>query len=133
MTTSTPKPAGHIDWIERAAVGASILCLIHCLALPILLAALPALSTILSVPESIHVWILAFAIPAAGAALVTGYRRHMARYPMVMGVIGLAFMAIGAFVFARQWLETPTTVFGSITLASAHVINWRLRHRGHAH
>lgn len=133
MTTSTPKPAGHIDWIERAAVGASILCLIHCLALPILLAALPALSTILSVPESIHVWILAFAIPAAGAALVTGYRRHMARYPMVMGVIGLAFMAIGAFVFARQWLETPTTVFGSTTLASAHVINWRLRHRGHAH
>ncbi|HEX7655746.1 MAG TPA: MerC domain-containing protein [Sphingomonas sp.] len=133
MTTSTPKPAGHIDWIERAAVGASILCLIHCLALPILLAALPALSTILSVPESIHVWILAFAIPAAGAALVTGYRRHMARYPMVMGVIGLTFMAIGAFVFAQQWLETPITVFGSITLASAHVINWRLRHRGHAH
>ena len=133
MTTSTPKPAGHIDWIERAAVGASILCLIHCLTLPILLAALPALSTILSVPESIHVWILAFAIPAAGAALVTGYRRHMARYPMVMGVIGLTFMAIGAFVFAQQWLETPITVFGSITLASAHVINWRLRHRGHAH
>ena len=51
----------------------------------------------------------------------------------LLGLIPILTAAIGAFVFARQWPETPTTVFGSITLASAHVINWRLRHRGHAH
>ncbi len=31
-------------WFDGLAVGASVLCLIHCLALPIVIAALPALA-----------------------------------------------------------------------------------------
>ena len=120
------------DWLERAALGASVACLVHCLALPLLLAALPVLSTVLDVPESIHVWILAFAIPTSAIAFVTGRAHHGAIYPLVLGVGGLFLLAIGALVFGTSAAETPVTVCGSLMLAGAHLANWRLRHTHHA-
>lgn len=116
------------DWLERAALGASMLCLVHCLALPLLIAALPALSSMLNVPESIHLWILAFAIPTSAVAFVSGRSHHGARYPLVLGMSGLSLLAIGAIAFGATAGETPITVCGSLALAAAHFANWRLRH-----
>ena len=115
------------DWLDRAALGASALCLVHCLALPLIIAALPALSHLLSLPESIHVWILLFAMPTAGLAFVTGRARHGAFYPLIVGALGLMALATG-IVFGSTRLETPITVTGSLLLAAAHIANWRLRH-----
>ncbi len=121
------------DWIERAAVGASLLCLVHCLALPLLIAALPALSNILAMPESIHLWILAFAVPTSLLALLTGRARHGAIWPVVIGIAGLALLALGTLVWGKTAAETPITVAGSLSLALAHILNWRLRHARHSH
>ena len=93
-----------IDWVERAALGASFLCLIHCAGLPLLLAALPALSRLIAIPEDFHAWILGLALLSAGALLLLG----------------------GPY-------ETPVTTAGSVLLVLAHVANWRLRHRRHRH
>jgi hypothetical protein len=117
-----------IDWTERAALGASVACLAHCLALPLLLAALPGLSAILAIPESFHRWVLAFAIPAAGFALLYGYAQHRARIPLVAGIAGLVLLALGALLFDESRWETLVTVAGSLVLAGAHLANWRLRH-----
>ena len=117
-----------IDWVERAAVGASLACLVHCLALPLLFAALPALSKVFALPESFHLWALAFAIPMATLALVQGRSRHGAVYPLVLGFAGLTLMAIGAILLGGTPAETVATVIGSLTLATGHVMNWRLRH-----
>ncbi len=124
--------AKHDDWIERAAISASALCLVHCLALPLVLAALPALSNVLALPESIHVWILLFAVPSSLLALFSGRARHGASYPIAIGVVGLSALAIGIMPFAHQ-IETYVTVTGSLALAGAHIQNWRLRHAAHVH
>lgn len=117
-----------VDWVERAAVGASLACMVHCLALPLLLAALPVLSSVLAVPEDVHLWILAFAVPSASIALVTGWSRHGDLRPLAFGAIGLSLLAIGALVFSGSPGETLLTVAGSLVLATAHLGNWRLRH-----
>lgn len=116
------------DWIERVAVTASFACLVHCLGLPILFAALPALSRAFSLPESFHLWMILIALPASGAALLTGRARHLARRPLILGLAGLALLLTGALPFGETDLETPITVAGSLTLAWAHLANWRLRH-----
>jgi hypothetical protein len=121
------------DWLDRAALGASVLCLIHCLALPLLLAALPALSRVFAVPESVHIWILAFAVPSSAIALFGGRARHGAAYPIVIGIVGLAFLGLGALPLAGTRWDTIVTVPGSIMLAIAHLTNWRLRHARHSH
>lgn len=128
---ATGAPA--TDWFERAAVGASALCLIHCAGLPLLLAALPALSKLIALPDSFHVWVLGFAVPTSGAALFLGYRGHRAWSPLFAGGIGLASLSAGALVLLGGPFETPVTIAGSLCLVSAHVANWRLRHHRHRH
>lgn len=121
------------DWFERAAVGASALCLIHCAGLPLLLAALPALSKLIALPESFHIWVLGFAVPTSGIALLLGHKGHRARLPLAAGAIGLALLALGALVLLGGPYETPVTIAGSLCLVVAHVSNWRLRHHRHTH
>ena len=123
--------AAREDWFERAALGASLLCLVHCLALPLIMAALPALSRVLAIPESFHLDVLAFAVPVSGWTLLNGRGRHGAAWPLMLGIAGLALLAIGALAFGKTRGETPLTVLGSLTLAAAHLSNWRLRHVCH--
>lgn len=129
--TAAGAPA--TDWLERAAVGASLLCLIHCAGLPLLLAVLPALAQVIALPETLHLWLLAFAIPTSGFTLILGHRRHRAWAPLVTGASGLALLSVGALALADTPFETPLTMLGSISLVSAHIANWRARHREHRH
>ena len=122
-----------LDLVERAAVGASLLCLIHCAGLPLLLALLPALSHVLAFPESLHLWLLAFAIPTSALALGSGYRDHHLRQPLLLGAAGLLMMATGGVLLAGTRAETLLTILGGLTLASGHIRNWQLRHSGHPH
>ena len=121
------------DWFERAAVGASMLCLIHCIGLPLLLAALPALSKLIALPESFHVWVLGFALLTSSAALLPGHRGHRKRLPLAAGSVGITLLAVGALLLPSSPVETPATVAGSMCLVFAHLSNWRLRHHRHRH
>lgn len=118
-----------VDWAERVAIGASLACMVHCLALPLLIALLPALAAVLAVPESFHLWVLALAVPMALLALVQGRARHGRTGPLAAGAAGLACLVLGALAFAEGPAETAFTVVGSVLLVGAHVTNWRLRHR----
>ena len=55
--------------LDGSATGLSSLCLIHCLALPVMTALLPALGA-WAQAEWVHVVFVAFAAPIAGLALV---------------------------------------------------------------
>ena len=119
------------DLIEGIAVGATIACLIHCLALPLLIAAVPILSTIMPIPENFHLIALCLAIPATAGALFAGFRRHRLSAPLVGGTIGLTLLALGAILWGETPLETPVTVLGSFAVAGAHLANWRFRRASH--
>jgi hypothetical protein len=116
-----------LPFLDGLALSASFLCLIHCLALPLLLAALPALATILRIPESFHLWMLTFAVPASMLAVLQGHRHHHRILPPAIAVAGLLLMAIGVLSARSERLELLLSVSGGLTLAWAHVINWRLR------
>lgn len=116
-----------IDAADRLALVASGACLLHCLALPLLFAALPVLSHTLALPESFHLWMVAVAIPTSSYALLAGARGHLGP-PLFIGFVGLALLAIGATIAGETGYEVPVTVLGALTLSIAHVLNWRRRH-----
>ena len=126
--TGNDRVPPSVDWVERAAFGASFLCLVHCLALPLVLAALPALASAFPLPETFHIWMIAFAVPTSVVALLSGKARHHAMAPMLAGILGLILITVGVLVFGESVWETPFTVTGSLMLAGAHLGNWRLRH-----
>lgn len=124
--------APHQRMFDGLAIGASTLCLVHCLVLPALILLLPALATILAVPEEFHLWALALAVPTSLFALASGHRRHGRRQPALAALPGLLLLALGALAAPDEATETWLTVAGSILLATGHAINWRAtRHSPH--
>jgi hypothetical protein len=120
------------DLIEGIAVGATIACLIHCLALPLLFALVPVISAVLPIPAHFHLVALSLAIPATAGALFAGYRRHRLAAPLLAGTAGLVLLTLGATHWEATAFETPVTVFGSLCIAGAHLANWRYRRAAHA-
>ena len=114
-------------------MGATAACLVHCIALPVLIAALPALAAVFPIPESFHVYALLLAVPATGGALLAGYRRHGAIGPVLGGTVGLVLLALAVFVWGATPLEAPVTIGGSILIGCAHLANWRFRRAAHLH
>lgn len=109
-------------------IGASAVCLAHCLMLPLLFALVPAASHLFAVPEAFHIGAFVLAIPISVLAMRTGYRHHGFVHPVLLGLFGLILLGVGAFGGLRLLAETGFTVTGSVLLAIGHLSNWRLRH-----
>jgi hypothetical protein len=118
------------DWLDGAATCASAACLVHCLALPLLFAVLPALAAAIDPGEWFHAAILLLAIPTSGLALVPGWRGSGALAPLVAGMCGLVLLAAGVALSRQPVAEAVASVMGSLLLAGAHIANWRLRRAG---
>lgn len=114
--------------LDHGAMTLSALCLVHCLALPVLLAAAPVLAA--GVPDApwVHPAILGLAAPLALVALGRGWRRHHDARPPLLGAVGVALLTGGVFVATASG-ETALTVGGALLLAAAHLLNWRGVHR----
>ncbi|MEG3082996.1 MerC domain-containing protein [Sphingomonas sp. PB2P12] len=117
-----------MDWLDRAAMAGSAVCMVHCLVLPLILAAVPAVAAVVVVPASFHIWVLVFAVPTAAIALLGGRSRHAVSWPLLIGAAGLGLMTLGAFAIPEGDVEIGVTVAGGILVAIAHIANLRLRH-----
>lgn len=113
--------------IEGAAISASLLCLLHCLALPMLLLLLPAGLALFAQSEAFHYVALALVAPSALAAFWLGYRRHRAWLPALLGVAGVALLSLALLPGRTEAAELWLTVAGSAGLVVGHLWNWRLR------
>jgi hypothetical protein len=115
------------DISEGMAVSASLLCLIHCLALPFLLLLLPGILGLFMGSPAFHGAALAVALPAALIALRHGYRQHRAPLPGVLGLSGSVCLVAALLPVMGEGMETALTVAGSLLLVAGHAFNWRLR------
>lgn len=117
------------SWLDGLSIGASGLCLLHCLALPLVFASAPMLSELLGTEELVHRAILLFAIPASTTALLLGFRTHRHALPPAAGCLGLGLMIAALCLATTSPMETLLTVSGSIVLTAGHFSNWHLRRR----
>jgi len=131
MSSSTPalprSPSRRQKLLDGFAVTASLLCLVHCLLLPVLLIALPVLATMLALPEAFHAAAFAVAVPTSILAMTSGRYRHQRQWPAILAGMGLALLGIGAFAIDSELSERVVTSIGAVTLAVAHILNWRAR------
>lgn len=113
-------------WLDRMAIGLSGLCAIHCVLTALFLGALTSMGHIFSQPW-IHETGLAIAIVLAGLAFYGGVRRHRAIWPLVIGGLGLALMALG-LLLPHGAGEAVFTIAGVVLVALGHYFNHRCRH-----
>lgn len=111
---------------DRAAIILSMLCLVHCLALPIAISLLPAATHLLDVPEEVHALLFLVAAPISAYAIAAGYRKHGFLLPALIAAAALGLIGLGAFGGLSVLLETGVSVVGSLLLVAAHVVNLRV-------
>jgi MerC mercury resistance protein len=109
---SVPKSLPRVNW-DAIGVGASTLCAIHCLLLPIVLSFAPTLAHFVPGPEVVH-RTLAFLLAAVGLiAFWAGYKVHRRKVVLLLLAVGIMGVTVGAYA---DFL-LPTHALLSLSLA----------------
>ena len=112
---------------DKAAIGVSLLCALHCLALPMGTSLLPSLFGLSLQDESFHIWLVIVVIPLSAFALTLGCARHRRWGVLFSGFFGLWILCMSSLGHGllNQDSERMLTFTGSIFVAVSHVINFR--------
>ena len=123
MTTIASESAANAPTgrsTDRAAVALSLLCIVHCVALPLLAVGLPVLAVV-SEMEWVH-WVFAIlAVLASGSVALTSASARTLGFLMPAG-IGASLVVFGLVAEGFAIDEAIPTVIGGMLLAFAH---WR--------
>lgn len=114
---------------DKAAIGFSLLCGIHCLMLPVLVVLLPSLAAISLDDELFHRAMLFIILPTSLIALTMGCRKHKRYHVFAWGAVGLTVIVLAAIIghdLFGEWGEKVMTMVGAIIIATGHVRNYRL-------
>lgn len=108
--------------LDRAGATLSLVCAVHCLAMPALLAAFPVLSNYFLFGESLEFGLSLSMCLIATGSVVWGYLAHRKKK-----VLGLLILGITIFILAKTVLsgngEVAGMVGAGLLLAATHVIN----------
>jgi len=113
---------------DKTAISLSILCALHCLALPVLVVMLPSLTAWNLASEEAHLWLLVAVIPISVYALTMGCRKHRQFNIMFLGLIGLALLIIAAWLghdILGEIGEKTILTIGAAVIALSHLLNQR--------
>lgn len=135
-TSTTPPVLTPSRW-DFVGITASMLCLLHCLAMPFVLLAFPVIERLIPAEHEVHMALGVLVASTGLVAFLIGYREHRRLPLFATAVVGVGAILLGSFghetLPSHRWAEA-ITVFGSVVLVTAHLINLRLcRQCRHAH
>lgn len=117
------------EMLDKVAVVLSAVCLLHCLALPVLLTAGAITGSMFMDEEVFHLAMLVGIVPISVIALTIGCRQHKDLITIALGVVGLAILIFTA-LFGHDFFgiagERYVTSVGGLILAGAHIQNYRI-------
>ncbi len=111
------------NYWDKAGIGASLLCLLHCLATPFLITALPILA---ATEHQTHSVLAVFMLLIGLLAFLPGYRKHRRKAIPGAGAIGLAAIIAATLLpemEGRETIETLMVVGGGVILIASHLRN----------
>lgn len=127
MDNSDSKKSAVLD---RVAITLSGLCVLHCLALPLLIVSAPFLAQFSE--GHLHAQMLVIVLPMSAIALTMGFRRHQSRTIIAWGIVGMLLLVVGGTVMHARFgivADRLFTICGAIILAVTHWHNSRFGRR----
>jgi O-antigen/teichoic acid export membrane protein len=111
----------HADFVGFSA---SLLCAVHCIALPFLLSFTPLMGLRFLENPLIEASIILLTFIVASYAIAHGYRRHHKK-PTALLIVAAGFLSIIiGHVLHTAWAEIIFSAIGGTVIATAHVVNW---------
>lgn len=123
---------------DRAGLLFSVICCLHCMAIPLLLIFAPSVASIFENPL-IHSLSILIIVPVGLYAFVKNLKVHSDKRPLIIGVLGMATILIGHFnsyifgghhvghhVHSIGAVEIISSLVGGFALIGAHLLNIKL-------
>jgi hypothetical protein len=123
-------------YFDRIAISLSAICIVHCLAVPLVVAVLPLAVLGLGGESHFHAVMLWLVVPISIIGLVMGYREHNRVAIVVAGIVGIAIVLVAVILGHGQWpisIEVLVSLIGSVLLAGAHWANFVVVRSVHVH
>jgi len=123
-------------YFDRIAIALSTICIVHCLAMPFVIAVLPLAAFTLGGDGHFHTLMLWFVVPTSVLGFGLGVRVHRRADIVALGVAAIAVLATTALWGHAAWdssVEVFANVGASLLLAAAHAWNFREVRRLHRH
>jgi hypothetical protein len=123
-------------YVDRVAIALSTICIVHCLAMPFVIALLPVAAFTIGGDGHFHSLMLWFVVPTSVLGFGLGLRVHRRADIVVMGGMAIGALAAAALWGHRAWdpsVEVLVSVAASVLLAAAHWRNFREVRRLHHH
>jgi hypothetical protein len=123
-------------YFDRIAITLSTICIVHCLAMPLLIAFLPVAAITLGTDGHFHWLMLWLVVPTSALGFALGLKVHGKPGIVVVGALAVTVLAIVALRGHGAWdtsIEVAVNVAASIVLAGAHWRNFREVRRVHRH
>lgn len=112
---------------DKAGIGISAACMLHCTSLPLLVALSPTLMGSVLSDASFHQWLLLFVLPTALFAFGLSWVKHRRWFYLVPGAIGLALVILAVMIGHEGPLgevgEKLLSFVGGIALIFGHLFN----------
>ncbi len=120
--------------LDFVAIFLSFVCLLHCLATPVIILMLPYLN--FGRDDVFHLVMAVTLLIFASVAFVRGYQRHRQKRVIVLGSLGVTLLFVGLFLSSdkmpiRLSPQASVTIMGSVFLIFAHYLNLRRMHPPH--
>ena len=124
--SSSDTPLRHLG--DRVGFLASLICALHCAALPLVLAAVPTLGFGVAARMDFDQAFTVFATVLGVASLGLGWRRHRAFAAWLLLIPGLALVWSNSFTTLHEHSAAHALmmVSGGLAIAAAHLVNFRL-------
>ncbi|WP_337041903.1 MerC domain-containing protein [Emticicia sp. 17c] len=122
----------HYHNLNKVGLWLSILCTIHCLAMPFILTSLPYISRN-AISERSEVILIGVSAGLAIYLLLKDYKNHRNPLPLMLLCLAVVFNVIGIFFVSGSY-EVFFNVSGGLLMASAYGLNWYWHKRAcHSH
>ena len=121
--------------LDRIGATGSMVCAVHCAALPLLLALMPAVGAGLA-GAGFEIGFILFASAMALSSLILGYRRHRALRALLFLVPGLVSLWSAVLIpplHHNVIAHAVAMALGGTLIATSHLINLRLSHTHQRH
>lgn len=109
--------------LDALGIGASLVCAVHCVLLPLIITALPLLGLEMLENETLEYALLGFSFLVGYTALFRGYHRHHRHIrPLMLFTFGYVGLLAGHFFAPEPWEPFMITA-GAGLIVWAHLLN----------
>lgn len=122
---------------DRAGLLFSVICCLHCMAIPFLLIFAPSVASYFENPL-VHSLSILIIVPVGLYAFIKNLKVHSDKRPLFIGILGMAAILLGHFNhyfmmsehahhhYTLGTVEIVSSIIGGLALIAAHLLNIKL-------